>query len=93
VCNGAIVSGAYVNNSVVGPDVTIEVGSRVEDSVILDATYIGRNAAVRRAIIDKENRVPDGAQLGMDPEWDRRHFAISENGIVVVAKAMPFPQP
>jgi len=91
VCNGSIISGAYVCDSVIGPDVHIEVGSRIEQSIILDSTYIGRNVVIRKAIIDKHNRVPDGARLGCDPDWDARHFSISEGGVVAMAKAVPFP--
>jgi glucose-1-phosphate adenylyltransferase len=91
VCDGSIVSGAYVCDSVVGPDVRIEVGSRIEQSVVLEGTVIGRNAAIRKAIIDKHNVIPDGARIGHDPCWDRRHFSISEGGVVVMPKRLPFP--
>jgi glucose-1-phosphate adenylyltransferase len=91
VCNGAIISGAYVCDSVIGPDVRVEVGSRIEQSVIFEGTSVGRNATIRKAIIDKQNAVPDNARIGLDPEWDRRHFSVSEGGVVVMPKALPFP--
>jgi glucose-1-phosphate adenylyltransferase len=91
VCHGAIVSGAHVVDSVIGPGVRIEVGSRVEHSVILEGTSIGRGATVKRAIIDKHNVIPDGAAVGCDPEWDSRHLSVSDAGIVVMPKLMPFP--
>jgi glucose-1-phosphate adenylyltransferase len=91
VCNGAIISGAYVCDSVIGPGVHVEVGSRIEQSVILERTRVGRGAVIRKAIIDKRNSIPDGARLGADPDWDRRHFTVSEGGVVAMAKAVPFP--
>jgi glucose-1-phosphate adenylyltransferase len=91
LCNGAIVSGALVSDSIIGPSVRVEVGSRVEKSVILAGTTIGRNAVVSRAIIDKNNCIPDNARIGVEPEWDRRHFSVSPNGIVAMAKGVPFP--
>ena len=91
VCNGSIVSGAYVCDSVIGSDVRIEVGSRIEQSIVLDHTRIGRGVHIRRAIIDKHNDIPDDARLGCDHSWDARHFSISESGIVVMPKNMPFP--
>ena len=91
VCNGAIISGARVCDSVIGYDVHIEVGACVERSVILDGVTIGRGAVVRNAIVDKHNTIPDNAQLGVDPEWDRRNFTVSDGGIVVMAKRTPFP--
>jgi len=92
LCNGAIISGAYVCDSVIGPGVRIEVGSRVEQSVILEGTSIGRGCLVRKAIVDKFNVIPDGARLGVDPDWDRRHFSISDGGVVVMPKRVPFPR-
>ena len=44
---------------------------RVDHSVILSHAFIGRNAVVHRAILDKNVIVPDGAQVGVDPEADR----------------------
>jgi len=89
--NGAVICDAQVCDSVIGPDVRIGPGSRVEKSIILNGTVIGRNANIRRAIIDKRNRIPDNACIGVDLEWDRRHFCVSPRGLVAVAKAVPFP--
>jgi glucose-1-phosphate adenylyltransferase len=42
---------------------------------------------VRRAIIDKSVSIPDGCQIGVDPERDRaRGFTISPGGVVVIGK-------
>jgi glucose-1-phosphate adenylyltransferase len=91
VSGGAIVSGAYVSDSVIGPDVRIEVGSRIEQSIIMDGTTIGRGVTIRKAIVDKDNAIPDGAAVGVDLAQDRHRFSVSEGGVVVVAKNMPFP--
>jgi glucose-1-phosphate adenylyltransferase len=91
VSNGAIISGAYVCDSVIGADVHIEVGSRIEQSIILDGTRIGRNAAIRKAIIDKNNTIPDEARIGFDRTWDSRHFCVADGGVVAMPKAVPFP--
>ncbi|NLW51531.1 MAG: glucose-1-phosphate adenylyltransferase [Candidatus Brocadiaceae bacterium] len=92
ICHGAIVSGAYVCDSVIGPGARIEVGSRIEQSIIMDRTAIGRDVRIRRAIIDKDNTIPDGARIGYDIDWDRRHFTVSEGGVVVMPKRVPFPR-
>jgi glucose-1-phosphate adenylyltransferase len=87
VSNGVIVSGGLVRNSVLSPGVRVNSWSRVERSVILDNTRIGRHAVVENAILDKNVVVPEGAVVGVDKEHDRaRGFAVSEAGITVVGK-------
>jgi glucose-1-phosphate adenylyltransferase len=59
----------------------------VEDSVLMHDVRVGRHAVVRRAILDKNVRVPEGARIGVDQEEDRlRGFTISEDGVVVIGK-------
>ena len=59
----------------------------VEDSILFDGVDIGRNARIRRAIIDKRVRIPEGATVGYDLEADRnRGYTVTETGIVVIGK-------
>jgi glucose-1-phosphate adenylyltransferase len=88
VCQGSIISGGSVIRSVLGTRVRVNSYAQVEDSILFDGVDIGRRARVRRAIIDKGVRIPPCVQIGCDPEEDRaRNFAISDNGIVIIAKA------
>lgn len=84
---GVIVSGGTVHRSVVSPGVRVHTRAVVEDSVLMHNVDIGRGAIVRRAIIDKNVRVPPGIKIGVDPERDReRGYTLSHNGIVVIGK-------
>ena len=47
---------------------------------------IGRGAVVRRAILDKNVVVPDGAQIGVTSTADRELYTVSPGGIVVLGK-------
>ena len=85
-CGGAIISGGQVLRSILGPYVRVNSFSHVEDSILMDNVEIGRNARVRRAIIDKNVKVPPGTRIGYDLEHDRARFHVSDNGIVVIAK-------
>lgn len=88
VCLGSIISGGTVERSILGPDTRINSYATVEDSILFEGVDIGRHARVRRAIIDKGVHIPPGVEIGFDLERDReRGFTISDNGIVVIAKA------
>jgi len=84
VSGGTILAGGLVRNSVLGRGVRIHTGAIVEDSVIFDGCDIGRRAKVRRAILDKNVRVPDDAQIGYDLEKDRHFHHVTDSGIVVI---------
>ena len=87
VSNGVIVSGGLVLDSVLSPGVRVNSWSRVERSVVMHNTRIGRYAVVQNAILDKNVEVPDGAVVGVDKEHDRaRGFVVSAGGITVVGK-------
>ena len=84
VSGGCILSGGTVKNSVLARGVRVHAGAVVEDSIILDNCDIGRRAHVRRAILDKNVRVPPDMRIGFDPESDRKRYHVTESGIVVV---------
>ncbi|PRY48909.1 glucose-1-phosphate adenylyltransferase [Knoellia remsis] len=87
VSPGVIISGARVQGSVVSPDVRVHSYTEVDDSVLLDGVEIGRYCKVRRAIIDKSVRLPEGTQVGYDREYDlARGFTVTDSGITVIGK-------
>ena len=86
VCAGAVVSGGLVRHSIVSPRVRVHSYARVEESVLLHGVDVGRGAVVRRAIVDKNVRIADGATVGVDAEADRARFVVSEGGVVVIGK-------
>jgi len=84
VSGGCILAGGTVRNSVLSRWVRVESGALVEDSVILDNCEIGRDAKIRRAILDKNVRVSKGLSIGYDLDQDRKVHHVTESGIVVV---------
>jgi glucose-1-phosphate adenylyltransferase len=87
VCQGAIISGGQVYRSIVSPGVRINSFALIEDAILFDGVEVGRNARIRRAIVDKDVRIPAGYEIGWNREADlARGFTITEDGIVVVAK-------
>lgn len=88
VCQGAIISGGHVRRSILSPNVRVNSYAVVESSILFDGVNVGRHCHIRRAIIDKDVQIPAGTTIGLNPEHDRqRGFTISEQGVVVIAKA------
>jgi len=83
---GVVVSGGVANRSILSSNVRVHSYASVEDSLLLQGVDIGRGAVIRRAIIDKNVVVPDGAQIGVDEEADRERFTVTESGLVVIGK-------
>jgi glucose-1-phosphate adenylyltransferase len=83
---GAIISGGRVVRSILSPRVRINSFSLVEDSILMEGVDVGRNARIRRAIIDKYVHIPAGYVVGEDPELDARRFVVSPQGVVVIPK-------
>ena len=85
VSAGCIVTG-QVHNSVVSAGVTVAENASVSGSVVMDNVRIGAGAVVKRAILDKNVVVPDGVSIGVDLEKDRKHYRVTDSGIVVLGK-------
>jgi glucose-1-phosphate adenylyltransferase len=92
VSNGVVVSGGLVRDSVLSPGVRVNSWARVERAVLLHNTKIGRHAVIENAILDKNVIVPEGVEIGVDKEHDRRRgFTVSAGGITVVGKGQMVP--
>lgn len=87
VCEGSVISGGLVIDSVVGRECRVNSFSEVRQCVLMDDVHIGRGAQVQRAIIDKHVRIPPGDRIGYDPVEDAKRFKLTEGGIVIIAKA------
>lgn len=84
---GAIVSDATVERSVLFPGTRVENRAHVTDSVIMNRCFVSESATVRNAILDKNVIVGPGARVGVDEEEDNaRGFTLTGDGIVVVPK-------
>ena len=86
ISSGAIISGALVENSVVGYNVRIHSFAHVEHSVIMNNVSIGRGVKIRKTIIDKHVQIASEVQIGYDLEADKKRFEVTENGVVVIPK-------
>ncbi|HYG12700.1 MAG TPA: sugar phosphate nucleotidyltransferase, partial [Methylophilaceae bacterium] len=88
VSGGCIISGCSIKNSVLFSDVRVNSYSEIQNSVILPKVDIGRHVTLKRVIVDKGTRIPDGMQVGVDPNEDRKRFCVTEKGITLVTPEM-----
>lgn len=88
VSGGCIISGAAVRRSLLFSGVRIDERSLIEDSVILPKVQIGRDVVIKRAVVDKRCRIPDGMKIGVDKTADAQHFHVTEKGITLVTPEM-----
>ena len=84
--NGCIISGGRVKRSVLSPRVKVHSYAEIEDSIVLEGVDVGRNAKIRRTIIDKEVQIPEGMEIGYNLDEDSKRFTITDSAIVVVPK-------
>ena len=87
VSPGVIVSGGEVVRSVLSPNTYVHSWAKIEDSVVMHGCRIGRSARVVKTILDKNVVVEEGAEVGVNHEYDiERGFTVTESGITVVPK-------
>jgi glucose-1-phosphate adenylyltransferase len=106
LCEGSILTASRISSSILGIRAVVREGSVIEDSVLMGARYyepvasgeriplgIGRDCVVRRAIVDLDARIGDGARLvnakGVS-EADADHHVI-RGGIIVVPRGAVIP--
>jgi len=88
ICDGCIISGARIKNSVVCNNVIAHEQTDVDESVILPDCVIGEHCKLKRVVLDRYCHVPAGTNIGFDREFDSLRFHVSEDGIVLVTQQM-----
>ena len=88
VSGGDVISGAVVRRSLLFSNVRVNSYSLVEDSVILPDVDIGRRTVLKKVVIDKRCRIPEGMVVGVNGEEDRRRFYVTEKGITLITPEM-----
>ncbi|WP_426242112.1 glucose-1-phosphate adenylyltransferase [Nocardioides sp. LHG3406-4] len=88
---GTVLTGGLVCKSILSPEVYVDAGAEIYDSVLLNGVRVGPGAVVRNAILDKNVVVPPGETVGVDQALDRERGFHVEGGLTVLGKDQQFP--
>lgn len=88
VSGGCIISGSTVRRSLLFSEVCIDSYCNIEDSVLLPKVNVGSHVTLKRVIVDKGCRIPDGLEAGVNPQEDRKRFHVSPNGVTLITPEM-----
>lgn len=88
VSGGCIISGAIVRRSLLFSNVRINSYAYVEDAVVLPDCDIGRNATLKKVILDRGCLIPPGLVVGEDPKLDAKRFLRTEKGVTLITRDM-----
>jgi glucose-1-phosphate adenylyltransferase len=88
VSGGCIVSGSTVRQSLLFSSVRVQDYCTIEEAVILPNVEVGRNAKLKRVVIDKGTKIPDGLVAGYDPGEDAKRFHVTAKGVTLITPDM-----
>lgn len=78
VCDGCIISGSTVSNSVLFNSVHVHSYATVHNSILLNDVEIGEHCRIRNAIVDKHVYLPEGTTVGYDRKDDEKRFFVTD---------------
>jgi glucose-1-phosphate adenylyltransferase len=88
VSGDCIISGSALRKSLLFTGVRANSFSSLEEAVVLPDCIVGRSATLRRVVIDRGVRIPEGLSVGFDPELDAKRFRRSEGGVCLITQPM-----
>jgi glucose-1-phosphate adenylyltransferase len=88
VSGGCIVSGASLRRSLLFTGVRVNSYTTMEEAVVLPFVQVGRNASLKRVVIDRGVVIPEGLVVGEDAELDAKHFRRTANGVCLITQPM-----
>jgi len=88
VSGGCVVSGSSIRRTLLFTGVRVNSYSTMEEAVVLPYVEVGRNARLKRVVIDRGVKIPEGFVVGEDPELDAKRFRRTEAGICLITQDM-----
>jgi glucose-1-phosphate adenylyltransferase len=84
--SATLVHNARIRNSIIRREAVIEDDADIEDCIIMDYVRVRSGARLRRTIVDRHNLIEKGLVSGFDPMADRKRYAVSPGGVVVIPR-------
>jgi len=88
VSGDCIISGASLKRSLIFTGVRANSYSTLEEAVVLPDCTIGRNAVLKKVVLDRGVTIPEGLVVGEDADADARRFHRSEGGVCLITQPM-----
>jgi glucose-1-phosphate adenylyltransferase len=88
VSGDCIISGSRIDKSLLFTGVHTHSYSELERVVALPYVEIRRGAKLRNVVIDRGVTIPEGLEVGDDPEADARRFRRTDNGVCLITQPM-----
>jgi len=88
VSGGCIISGASLTRTLLFTGVQVHSYSVVEDAVVLPRVDIARKVRLKKVVIDRGVRIPEGLVVGEDAALDGRRFRRTEKGVCLITQDM-----
>jgi glucose-1-phosphate adenylyltransferase len=88
VSGGCVVSGGSVHDSILFSRVRVHSHAHLSEAVVLPGADIGRSARLRKVVVDRGCRIPEGLVVGEDPEEDGARFHRTASGVTLISGAM-----
>ena len=88
VSGGCVISGAGIRRSLLFTNVRVNSFTTLEEAVVLPRAVIGRNALLKKVVIDSDVVIPEGLVVGEDPELDAKRFRRTANGVCLITQPM-----
>jgi glucose-1-phosphate adenylyltransferase len=85
-----IEEGAIVEHSILSPGVYIGKGAVVRRSILLHRVRVSEGCHLEKVIVDEDVAIPQGEQIGVDLERDRKRFTVTERDVVIVPVGVAF---
>ena len=88
VSGGCIISGSEISESLLFTGVRSHSFSSMNQVVALPYVEVGRDAQLSKCVIARGCVIPPGMVVGEDPEEDAKWFRRTDEGVVLITKAM-----